>query len=104
VIVIGDISHVVVDIGLVRKDFCGLFEKTGMQQPFNFVTWLRIMGLPHDHRNATSLALSYPTQIILVITLGKAGGFAEFALRHFTRLHRIHVVNPCTSNAGIKND
>jgi hypothetical protein len=104
VIVIGDISHVVVNIRLVRKDFRGLFEQTGVQQLFNFVTWLRIMGLPHDHRNATRLTLSHPAQIILVIPLGESGGFAEFAFSHFTRLHRVHDDNYCTSYAKAKND
>ena len=104
VIVIGDISHVVVNIRLVRKDFRGLFEQTGVQQLFNFVTWLRIMGLPHDHRNATRLTLSHPAQIILVIPLGESGGFAEFAFSHFTRLHRVHDDNYCTSYDKAKND
>ena len=62
------------------------------------------MGLPHDHRNAAGLTLSDPTQIILVIPLGKSSCFAELTLRYFIHFRRVHDSNSDISDTKSEND
>ena len=62
------------------------------------------MCLPHDHRNATGLTLRDPTQIILVIPLGKSSCFAELTLRYLIHFRSVHDSNTDTSDAQSEND
>lgn len=61
VIVIGDISHVVVDVRLVVEHLRRNLEQFRVKNFPDFRTRIGIMHFPNNHRNATGFAFGDPT-------------------------------------------
>ena len=61
VIVIGDISHVVINVRLVVEHLRRNLEQFQVKNFPDFRTRIGIMHFPNNHRNATDFAFGDPT-------------------------------------------
>jgi len=81
---IGDVAHVVVEIEVAEPIEGDLLDAlTHMNQMLD--GWLGAVEAPNDHRHFADVTLGYPTDVILVIPGGDAGGATEIAPLDFSK-------------------
>jgi len=92
VVVVGDVSHVVVDVVLEGEVVRNHRRQPGAHVGQVLFGWFDAVVPPHDHRNRADLTLRDPADVVLMEPRGYPRRFAEIAVgAHRELVHRLNV-------------
>ena len=85
VVVIGDIAHVIINVPLPHAELPVSDDRESRAQGVaHFVTGVRVVDAPHDHRHQTNGAVGDPAQLVRKVPRGEHRRFAELTAVQLT--------------------